>query len=1118
MGRERGDFEAENDQAGPPTERPAGDQSALHSSEARLLRAQDLGGIGTWEWDHAANRGDVSASYRRLHGLAENSDPITRETLFAIMHPEDHEGFMEAVLRGLRTGELIDTEYRIVLADGSERWIRGVGSAVAEDGVYPATCSAGIVQDITEQKLTQLRLRERDVHLRLAMQAYQAGSFEWDIQQNRVVRHVSPLDSLPENEGKPDRFEDVLALVHPEDAERFRENVRAPWAIAARDYRSEHRYVLEGGEARWMSERGLYDYDAHTGDPIRLTGIAIDITETRENEERLRESEARFRGVYEHAAIGIAMADLEGRFVRCNPALTRMLGYSKPDLIGTAFADVIHPDDRAANAAMVAPLLAGKQASFEVVNRFVCQSGEPLWVHKFVSLRYDAEQRPVGLLALITDLTRSRQNEAALAESEERFRTLAQSLPALIFIADSNGANTYANAQFCEYTGLSQQELRGDGWLTSIHPQDRERAAQTWLASWRDQRPYEAEYRFCSIAGTHRTFLVRGNPVRDSGGFIIEWVGTCTDIEDAVELRDALARSRAELEQANAHLESQIAVRTAELVRSNRLLQAEIKRREAAQAALIQGQKLEALGQLASGIAHDFNNLLAAISGGLSMIERRLEDEKLQVLVGHCQDAAFKGAKLVKQMLSFARQEVLEPSAVDLAKLAADVKPLITQAIPGNIVLFDVAEDLPRIMVDPVLLETALLNLAVNARDAMPGGGKLLISAALSEPGSRSHPAELAAISAVSIAVSDNGSGMPPEVVQRVTEPFFTTKATGAGTGLGLAMVFGFVTQSGGAMRIKSRPGKGTTVTLYLPTGRDGEGLPVEVAEQADGKVLHGSGTILLVDDDPSVLAVTAAQLRDVGFCVFEAEGYEAALALCTSEQHFDCVISDVVMPGGDGIALAVAIRADRPDLPCLFMTGRADSDRVTGETVIQKPFRLADLVKLTNESIGRPALESATIGKIAARAQAKCISDMLGYWRAAKIVGKVPDFASFDPDICSEPHKLAVVKADTGQLPIAFEVIDAGAELEAMLGRPLRATRFDIRGASGFGSIEESYRRCVKTQLPVFDYMRMDFGQGVPERFERVILPYSSDGRRVDRLVSVVVFAEDAEGGVTPK
>jgi PAS domain S-box-containing protein len=823
---------------------------------------------------------------------------------------------------------------------------------------------------------------------------------------------------------------------------------------------------------------------------------------------RLRSSEAHFRGIYEHARMGLGITDIAGWFVGCNPAFARIVGYDEAELVGTLFADLVHPDDMEANTALFGPLLSREVDSFETVGRYIRKSGEPVWVHKYVSLIFDAADHPIGILVLATDMTEIKQNELALAESEARFRMLADTIPALIFVADQNGANIYANPQFSSYTGFDQEMLFGDGWLNVIHPDDRQRGKETWEASWRDQQPYEAEYRFRAHDGNYRTFLVRSNPVRNDNGQIVQWVGTCTDIEQAVNLREALAKSRIDLQSVNVDLEAQVIARTSELTRANRSLQAEIKRNEAAQAALVQSQKLEALGQLTSGIAHDFNNILAAVAGGLALIETRVDDDFVKGLAKHCKDAAFRGAKLIKQMLAFARQEVLTPFPVDLAWLAREVEPLITQTIPGNIVSLNFPADLPKVLIDPVLLETALLNLAANARDAMPGGGTLSISAKRSSAGERSRPAELAGLPAVVITVRDNGHGMPPEVIQRVTEPFYTTKERGKGTGLGLAMVHGFIVQSGGAMRIESHPGKGTAITLYLPCATDNGDAPIQGPPVSEN-IVRGDARVLLVDDDGDVRAITAAQLQDLGYTVTEAGSLSEALAVFDAASSFDCVISDVVMPGGDGIALAATIRARRRDVPILFLTGQAEGDRVAGELTVQKPFTMSGLSQAVAGLVERAFDERATLDKIISRSRSDSVKDMLDAWNAVRAIGKTPLFATFDPDHCTAPRNIAVMKADPAYLPTRFEFISAGEELEHILGRPLTGTELDGRGADSLGSIEDSYRRSMNTRLPVYDYTRMNLGDGEAEMFERLILPYSSDGRIADRLVAIVVFSK---------
>ncbi len=956
-------------------------------------------------------------------------------------------------------------------------------------------------------KVSQARVVRELARADIAQQAARAAFYEFDPQTGIGM----PSPNLTEITGYAHQPTITVqwwqSIVHPSDLAGFSAALESA-TLQNPEYSVDYRIRHKDGHWLWVADCGRAVATDQSGQYCNI-GMVLSIDEQRQNEQALAESEVRYRAIFEQAGIGVARISLDGRFIQVNDRYCTVLGRQREELVGAHWQDITHPDDVAGDLAKREQALAGDADNFVFEKQYVGKDGSEIWVNLTISLVRDPADVPIFFVAMVEDIGTRKVAEAALSTSEAQFRTLAEALPAMIFVADADGKNIYSNQQFHAYSGMDGDALLGDGWIEALHPDDRERAAQTWAKSWRDGHPYETSYRFRSAMGEYRTFLVRGSPLRDKQGNIVQWFGQCSDIEDDVALRNDLAAAREALIVANADLETQVATRTKELVRTNRTLQSEIKRRELAQAALIQGQKLEALGQLTAGVAHDFNNILAAIAGGMGLIERRIDDEKIKVITGHCKDAAFRGATLVKQMLAFSRQEVLAPRSVNLARLADEIAPLIRQAIPGNIVSIDFPAALPPVLIDPVLLETALLNLAVNARDAMPGGGTLSLTASLSRPGDRHHPAEFKAAEAVAIKVRDSGEGMPPEIVQRVTEPFFTTKAPGSGTGLGLAMVHGFIGQSHGAMHIDSRVGAGTTITLYLPVSTAvGDAEPVATVVTTTSAPT-GVGAVLLVDDDPAVRAVAAEQLRELGYTITEADGFVSAMSRIDQGEHYDCVVSDVVMPGGDGIALAAAIRAIQPGLPILFMTGRADGKRVAGEQVLHKPFKLVELATAVADIIGLSARESATVARIASRSSTNCVAQMLDHWNDGKFVGKVPAFTAFDADVCSEPHKLAVVIADPSQLPMRFQVVSAGKDLEDLLGRRMSDSEFDVSGAEGFGSIEESYRRAVKTRLPVFDTMKMDFGDGAPERFERLILPYSSEGGIVDRLVAVVVFGE---------
>jgi signal transduction histidine kinase len=403
--------------------------------------------------------------------------------------------------------------------------------------------------------------------------------------------------------------------------------------------------------------------------------------------------------------------------------------------------------------------------------------------------------------------------------------------------------------------------------------------------------------------------------------------------------------AEAQLRELAETLEQKVAERTRDLASANDRLTAEIAERERAEARLVQAQKMEAIGQLTGGVAHDFNNLLTAIVGSLELLLRRTDDEKLRRLAGNALQAAERGAKLTAQLLAFSRRQRLTPSPLDVNSVISGMSDLLSRSIGGEIrVEMALADGLARALADPTQLEVMLLNLAINARDAMPGGGRLLISTRALEQVPEALEAELAPGRYVVISVADDGVGMPPEVLEHAFEPFFTTKPQGKGTGLGLAQLYGFAKQSGGTARIESQVGEGTAVTIYLPV----TDALAEAARSPDGETgRHDFGRILLVDDDEQVRGVAAAMATELGFDVTSAASGDEALRLL-GQESFRLLITDVAMPGMNGVELARRARRIAADMPILFASGYADLQTfgrgLTDECMIRKPFRLAEM------------------------------------------------------------------------------------------------------------------------------------------------------------------------------
>jgi len=427
--------------------------------------------------------------------------------------------------------------------------------------------------------------------------------------------------------------------------------------------------------------------------------------------------------------------------------------------------------------------------------------------------------------------------------------------------------------------------------------------------------------------------------------------------------------AEAQLRELAATLEQKVAERTRDLALANDRLTAEIAERERAETRLIQAQKMEAVGQLTGGIAHDFNNLLTAVVGSLDLLIRRTDDEKVLRLARNALMAAERGARLTAQLLAFSRRQRLSPTPVDPNKVVSGMADLLARAI-GTHISIEMRLDprLWRALADPTQLEVMVLNLAINARDAMPGGGRLRIETRNVDEVPAALAAELPPGEYVALSVADNGTGMVPEVAARAFEPFFTTKHQGKGTGLGLSQLYGFARQSGGTARIETEVGAGTTVTIYLPRTR--AEAPEAVAQIPEKPVGEGA-RILIVDDDEGVRSVAAQIVEELGYGVLVASGAREALRLLESES-VDLLITDIVMPETTGVELARQVRARAPKLPILFASGYADvktfGEELEDETVLKKPFRIAEVAARIQEALDGARAGSGTVVELRRR------------------------------------------------------------------------------------------------------------------------------------------------------
>jgi len=501
-------------------------------------------------------------------------------------------------------------------------------------------------------------------------------------------------------------------------------------------------------------------------------------------------------------------------------------------------------------------------------------------------------------------------------------------------------------------------------FLRGVHPDDMQMSVDAINAALQPggDGQLEIEYRTIGIMdGIERWISAKGGAIVVDG-VAVRLIGTVIDISERKKTEAALAASEAALrqerealDQLNRTLEERVAQRTSEL-------EAEMAARAHAEEALRQAQKMEAVGQLTGGIAHDFNNMLTGILGGINVAKRRISNGRLEDVdrfMDAATESANRAAALIARLLAFSRRQTLDAKALDVNAQLFATKELLRRTLPENIFIEVIADpEAGNVLADANQLESAILNLAINARDAMPDGGKLTIKSERSiiDRAKSRAPTDLQPGIYVAISVIDTGVGMPPDVIEKVFEPFFTTKPIGQGTGLGLSMIYGFAQQSGGQVQVSSVPGEGTVITLLLPAtdmeDNQAGNNPTESALEGRGQV------VLVVEDDESVRLLISEALAEMDYQVLEAGDANTALPQLASDRHIDLMISDVGLPGMNGRQLAEIARQHRPKLPILFVTGYAENAATkasflgTNMAMIAKPFQIDELASKIAEMV----------------------------------------------------------------------------------------------------------------------------------------------------------------------
>jgi PAS domain S-box-containing protein len=606
--------------------------------------------------------------------------------------------------------------------------------------------------------------------------------------------------------------------------------------------------------------------------------------------------------------------DFVYRFV--NKPFALWWGRPRKEILGKSLRELLGEDQFAERRPLLEAALAGDRQFFAA--EYEHPERGPLALQVDYVPWADARGEIHGLIVNATDVTEERAYQRALKESEARFRRIANSAPVMMWVTRLDRVRDFVNDAYEAFTGLSEEEARTLDWRTRIHPDDHDRIVAESLAGEASLKPFTLEGRYKRGDGEYRWLRSVSQPRFGPDGELIGFIGVASDITLAKE---------AELD-----LKRQVKRRTAQLME--------------AQEQLRQSQKMEALGQLTGGIAHDFNNLLTVVVGGLDIIAKRAPDLKLKRYAENALAAAERGARLTAQLLAFSRTQRLEVRPTQVAALIHNMRPLLRNVLgPGIEKRFELDEAMMPVMADPTQLEVAILNLAINARDAMPDGGVLSFA---TRPVAVSGDPEVEDGDYIELAISDTGIGMAPEIAARAFEPFFTTKEVGKGTGLGLSMVYGMARQSGGAARLESAPGKGTAVKLLFRKADE------EVAEAAVEEAQVSAGparplSVLVIDDDPDVRAFIVAALEEHGYKVRHANDGKQGIAEAEREAA-DLVIIDFIMPGLSGAEVADRILAENPGQPILFVSGYSETEAVKriapDAPLLAKPFRAEALEK----------------------------------------------------------------------------------------------------------------------------------------------------------------------------
>lgn len=874
--------------------RRAEDASVLLRVASRVAR------LGGWFVEKGNDRVLWTDETAAIHEMPAGTHPTVEDGI-GFYAPEYRGRIAEVFGRAMEYGDPYDEVLQILTAGGKRIWVRAIGEPEFNDSGQ-ITAVRGAFQDIDQFVSTQ----EENQRLREALDNISDAFFTLDSEWRFTFVNAQAERIAGTNRS---------ALIGKKFLEEFP-------GIRNSRFETEYRQVVATQKpATFIEEYSPLGVLADVSAYPTPEGLAVrfsDVSEQRAQRERLRLLENAVAHLNDIVIITEAEPfDYPGpRIVFVNEAFTKHTGFAAEEAIGQSPRILQGPETQRESLDKIRDALERKApVRTEVIN--YTRSGEPFWLELDIVPIDDETGRFTHFVSVQRDITVRKKLEAALAENEERFRLIAKATSDVVWDWNVETGETWWNEGMQMHFGYSLDTNQSfEFWADNIHTDDRERilaAVREFLDS--QETYWEAEYRFLKANGETTYIKATAFAIRDANGKAIRMLGSMSDVTDERKLDEHLAEA----------------------------------------------QKLEAIGQLTGGIAHDFNNLLTVILGNAEDLAEELSgNEDLRTLAEMSARAALRGAELTDRLLAFSRRQALEPRKLDVNELLNSLRGLFRRTLAEDIdIAYYLSDEALCAFADEGQLEAALLNLAINARDAMPEGGCLTFETTevvLDENYAARHQ-EVSPGSYVKISISDSGTGMPPEVAEKVFEPFFTTKEVGKGSGLGLSMVFGFVKQSRGHIKIYSEVGEGTTINLYLPVFS--EAVDVEALNIPYETVVGGSETVLLVEDDQMVREHTRTQLRSHGYKVLHAaDGWEA-LEQLKERSDIDLLLTDVVMPRGlNGAELARKAQKLCPGLKVLFTSGYAENAIVhrgrldPGVLLLHKPYRRKELAAKVRQAL----------------------------------------------------------------------------------------------------------------------------------------------------------------------